>query len=851
MSKSSNEKAGFLAGIRVVELADELGEYCGRVLAGLGADVVKVEPVGGETTRSIGPFYQDVEGPDRSLHFWHYNLGKRSVVLDLDTDAGQAALAGLLASSDVLLETRPRGYLAGIGFDARRLAELNPGLVHARITAFGDDGPWAHFSGSDLIHLALGGVMMNCGYDPEPDGHYDLPPVAPQMWQAYHITGEMMATSVMAALWHRDRTGEGQRVETSVHESVSKNTETDLPNWIFQRQTHRRQTCRHSLPTPGAPVLAATKDGRWTLPYNTYLPGRSTTWRETVAMLERHGMADDLAEEKYEDGAYRNSPPVRKHLAAVFAAFVGRFLNDREIWREGQRAGLPWAPIRRPEENLADDHWAQRGTFVEVDHPEHGRSFTYVGAKWVCDEVPWSTGTRPPLLGEHTQEVLGSELQPRSWPENRTETGDRPFALRGVRVLDLAWLLASAGAGRFFTALGAEVIKVEHSSRYDGMRFGTAFPPLGGRAERDAATGPIPNPQIPGPNRSGSFMEINSGKLGLSLNLKTPRGMEILKQLIARADVVIEGFSPGTMERMGLGYAELRKINPSIVYVQQSGMGQRGSYSTMRSYGPTAQAFSGLSDMSGLPEPFAPAGIGYSYLDWFGAYNMSTAMMAALYRRQRTGEGCYIDASQVETGLYLTGTAILDHSANGRRWSRYGNRSPYKPAAPHGAYRAAGDDRWIAIGCFTQTQWESLAKVISVQALLEDARFADLPARLKHQDLLDRLVGEATAGWDAYELMATLQQNGVPAGVCQTAQDRYETDPQLRHLNWLVELDQTELGRWPVKELPVHFEKTPAHIGGLINRSGPNYGEDTDHVLGTLLGLDTAEIAALRADGVT
>jgi crotonobetainyl-CoA:carnitine CoA-transferase CaiB-like acyl-CoA transferase len=855
---SQDPREGFLSGIRVVELANELGEYCGRLLAGLGADVIKVEPPGGEGTRNIGPFYQDQPRADRSLYFWQYNLGKRSVTADLDTEDGRALLRALVAGCDVLLDTRPRGHLAERGFGPGQLRALNPSLVHARITAFGDDGPWADYTGSDLVHLALGGVMMNCGYDPEPDGTYDLPPIAPQMWQSNHVTGEIMAASIMAALTYRDRTGTGQKLETSVHECVSKNTETDLPDWIYQKVEHRRQTCRHSMPTTSAPAIAMSKDGRWLLPYNTYLPGRSNLWESIVSVLTEHGMQDDLDDDRYRDGAHRLQPTARKHIAAVFAAFVGRYLYQRDIWREGQRAGFPWAPIRRPEENLHEEHWRVRGTFREVEHPEFGRSFTYVGAKWVCAEVPWKVGPRAPLVGEHTQEIRGEERRPGPQPlppgtaaagESVASARGKPFALSGVRIVDLAWLLASAGAGRFFSALGAEVIKVEHSSRYDGMRFGTAFPPPGGRAERDAADGPIPAPSGLGPNRSGSFMEINSGKLGLSLDLKSPQGMQVLRDLIDTADVIVEGFSPGTMERMGLGYDELRRINPSIIYVQQSGMGQLGTYRDLRTYGPTAQAFSGLSDMSGLPEPFAPAGIGYSYLDWFGAYNMSTAIIAALYRRQRTGLGCYIDSSQVETGLYLTGTAILDYSANGRQWGRYGNRSPYQPAAPHGAYRASGDDRWVAVACQTDDHWRALVDVLGAPEWASDARFADLRSRVAHQDDLDLLLSQATAAWEPFALMRALQERGIPAGVCQTAQDRYERDPQLEHLQWLVELDQTELGRWPVKEIPVHFSETPAYIGGIFGRSGPNYGEDTEYVLSKMLGLSAAAIAELRASG--
>jgi len=350
-------------------------------------------------------------------------------------------------------------------------------------------------------------------------------------------------------------------------------------------------------------------------------------------------------------------------------------------------------------------------------------------------------------------------------------------------------------------------------------------------------------------NRTGFFMEINSGKLGLSLNLKSPEGRKALEELIRDADMIVEGYSPGTMIRLGLGYEELKKINPSIIYVQQSGMGEVGNYGRMRSYGPTAQAISGISDMSGLPAPFPPAGIGYSYLDWFGAYNMAQAMMAALYRRSVTGEGCHIDAAQAGIGVYLTGTTMLDYSVNGRSWARYGNRSPYKPAAPHGAFQTLGTDRWIAIAAFTDSHWQALVEVLGLQSAASDKRFATLEQRLVYQDALEAVVGDATRSWDGFKLQEALQARHVPAGVVQTAQDRIENDPQLKHLGWLTELNQTEIGVWPTRGLPVHLSETPAHIGGRLNRSGPNYGEDNAYVLGDILNKSPEEIEQMRSAG--
>jgi crotonobetainyl-CoA:carnitine CoA-transferase CaiB-like acyl-CoA transferase len=279
-------------------------------------------------------------------------------------------------------------------------------------------------------------------------------------------------------------------------------------------------------------------------------------------------------------------------------------------------------------------------------------------------------------------------------------------------------------------------------------------------------------------------------------------------------------------------------------------MGQVGVYGRMKTFGPTAQAMSGLTELSGLPEPYPPAGIGYSYLDWFGAYQVALAMMVGLYRQRMTGEGCWIDSSQVETGLYLTGSVILDYSVNGRRWYRYGNRSPFKRAAPHGAFRVFGDDRWIAIGAFTQEEWLALIRVLGHTEWAYDERFVTLDQRIENQDVLEALVAEATATRDGIELMAELQTVDVPAGICETTQDRFEWDPQLEHLRWTMEFEQSEVGRWPAKTPPTWFSETPAYQGGIADRHGPNYGEDNDYVYGEVLGLSRPEIARLTDEGI-
>jgi crotonobetainyl-CoA:carnitine CoA-transferase CaiB-like acyl-CoA transferase len=853
---------GILDGVRVVELGDETVAHTGLHLAGLGADVIKVEPPQGSSTRRIGPFLGE-PGPNNSLFFWQHNRGKRSIVLE----PGDPCLDTLLGTADLLLLAGADA--ARFGADEASLRTRYPRLVIARMTPFGDDGPWADYQGSDLVHLALGGPVMNCGYDPLPDGTYDLPPIAPAAWNAYLIAGEQLMIGVTAALVHQQRTGEGQSLSCAVHEAVAKSTELDLMNWVMRRSPLHRQTCRHAAEKVSAvSTIAATKDGRWIIT----MPMGAKNEAQIVEFLAAQGFPVDLDQNTGADGA-RNIPGSSAvsertaRLTDLVARFVRKHTYDSFPWLAAQDAGVVCAPLRKPHENVADSHWAARGSFAEVDHPELGRSLTYAVSKWISTEPHWTVGRRAPLLGEDTEQIVAElakedpatpttttasvrrtvSAHPHSFGRNGgvgpLSPHGKPFPLAGVRIFDFSWFLASAGGTRFLTALGAECIKVEWKANPD-TRI-AAMAPVGGRAAREAATGPLPG--VTDPDMGGQFNNKNPGKRGLSLNVRHPEGLAIARKLIAVSDIVAEGFSPGVMDRWGLGYEALREIKPDIIYAQQSGMGTAGSYGRLRAVGPIAAALSGVSEMSGLPEPAMPAGWGYSYLDWIGAYSFATAMLAALHYRDRTGRGQWIDASQTESGLYLSGGAVLEWSATGRAWTRTGNRSVTGDAAPHGIYRSAGTDRWIAIACQTDQQWRVLAEVIDADWT---GPFGTLAARLAHQDDLDALLEGWTRTQDGYALMELLQGRGIPAGVCQTAGDRCERDPQLAHLNWLTEVPGTKIGRWPLAEFPVKLSATPAHVGGTLDRAAPGYGEDNEWVLGELLGMSTTEIARLADDGV-
>jgi crotonobetainyl-CoA:carnitine CoA-transferase CaiB-like acyl-CoA transferase len=853
-----NAGPGMLAGIRVIEVADERAEYTGLLLAGLGAEVIKIEPPEGNPTRRIGPFLEDEPGPERSLFFWNYNRNKKSLVLDLREPSACERLLHLLDGADVLLDASCGALNAALGLERAALSGRFPWLVTARMTPFGDDGPWRDLRGSDLIHLALGGVMMNCGYDPDPNFEYDTPPIAPQVWHAYHIAGEQLATGIIAALIHRHRSGEGQDVSIAVHEAVSKNPEQDIMYWVMRQVPLWRLTNRHAAETPNhSPGICHTKDGRW---FITHGMG-ARDLKNLVPLLSKYGMEADLQPPPPDADLRARQVPgtaasdtARAHMLDIVQRFTRAWTYADMPWREAQDAGLLWAPLRKPHENALDEHWLARKTFADVPHPEQGRSYRYPTSKWLSNKTSWQVGRRAPLLGEDTAQILGEAARRscvpatlRTVPNPRLSAlHNKPFPLQGVRILDFAWFLASAGGTRFLAAMGAESLKVEWKDNPDTRL--AAMAPVGGRAARDAATGPLPG--VRDPDMGGQFNNKNAGKRGISLNIRHPKGLQIAKDLVRICDVVAEGFSPGVLQRLGLGYDVMKSIRPDVIYIQQSGMGAHGTYGRMRTVGPVAAAFGGQGDMSGLPEPAMPVGWGYSYLDWMGAYGYALALLGALYHRERTGEGQWIDASQCESGIFLTGATILDWSANGCEWRRYGNRSPYKPAAPHGAYRCAGKDRWIAIACFTDSEWRALAEVAGQRGWLADPRFETLDHRLQHQDALDAAVQTWTRTQDRYDCMMKLQRAGVPAGACQNAEDRCNTDPQLRHLRWLTEVTGTKIGTWPIYELPMKFSATPAYIGGPTNRGAPCYGEDNMWVLTELLGRSPSEVERLAEEGV-
>lgn len=346
----------------------------------------------------------------------------------------------------------------------------------------------------------------------------------------------------------------------------------------------------------------------------------------------------------------------------------------------------------------------------------------------------------------------------------------------------------------------------------------------------------------------GAFNNHNVEKLGVTLNLKHPRGKELLERLVRISDVVTENFAAGVMERLGFGYERLRELKSDVVYVSNSGFGATGPYRRFKTWGPIVQAISGLTFTSGLPE-HEPAGWGFSYMDHTGGSYMAMAILMALYHRARSGEGQWVDMSCTEAGATLNGPAMLDWSVNRRPMRRPGspnsNRNEWPAMAPHGIYPASGDDSWIAIACRDDVDWAALARVVD-EPFVREARFDTAAGRLAAEDELDRALARWTEVRAAAGAARVLVQAGVPAAVVARPAERIESDPNTSAWGLWPEVEHRAMGRVRVDGLPVHLSRTDWSM----TRGAPCLGEHNDLVFGDLLGCAPSELDALRADGV-
>ncbi|MDM8001051.1 MAG: CoA transferase [Dehalococcoidia bacterium] len=402
---------------------------------------------------------------------------------------------------------------------------------------------------------------------------------------------------------------------------------------------------------------------------------------------------------------------------------------------------------------------------------------------------------------------------------------DRRKALDGVKVADFSWFISGPLVAKFLGDCGAEVIHIESVTKPDNMR----------------STLPMKD-NVPGINRSAAFARYNSSKYGISLNLGHPMGADIALRLVAWADVVVENFSSGTMERLGLGYEELKKVNPAIIVVSLPMFGHSGPLAKHPGLGSQLADLTGFGNLTGWPDrpPVSPPG---AYTDFISPYYAIAALMAALDYRHRTGKGQYIEVSQYEAGVQFVAPLVMDWFVHGREPPRTGNECP--GVAPHGVYRCLGEERWCAIAAFTEEEWRSLCEAMGMPDLACDPRFVTVMARLHNHVELDALIENWTAKHTAEEVMMSLQKAGVAAGVVCNGRDQNE-DPHLNGRGFYKELEHSEIGRHRYLMPPFRLSKTPPEL----NLPAPCLGQHNEYVYRQILGMSDEEFIGLLNEGV-
>lgn len=823
---------------RVLDLCDGISQFGSYLLASLGAEVICVEPPDGVATRRDGPFVDDVVDAERSLTHWAYNQGKASVTADLTTPEGRATLLSLVAGADALIEDRKAGELAALGLAHDDLLAANPALVHASITPYGSTGPRAGWAGSDLTATAASGFLQISGDDDRAPVRVSAVP------QAFLQAAGDAAVATLIALREARRSRAGQHIDVSVMESLTHALVQDVGPRIGASPISRLAGGLQLGPLR-VPLLFPCKDG-YTIAVTLTGAAFAPFSERLLAWEAEEGFADDdllgIDWENFGNQLIAGEVPVEL-LNKVFAnqaAFLAT-KTKAELFEAAFSRNVLLTPSATIDDLLANEHFIERAFWADTELDD-GRVARFCGplVRFSADQPSRSSAV--PSLGEHNNAVTaqrtpvvlrggdsGADDNPHLLGPVATDDptlGTNPalaagtdytLPLAGLKVVDFSWVIVTPSSTRILCDYGATVVKVETEGRPDTMR--TVNPFVNDEAHPDNAAG---------------YGVYNAGKRSLSLNLAKPEAREVVTDLVRWADVVTESWSPGTLDRMGFGYDVMREINPDVVLVSSSLLGQSGPHATLAGYGFMAAALAGFYELTGWPDR-SPAGPYGPYTDYLAPRVLVSSVMAALERRDLTGEGCHIDLSQTEAALHYLAPAILDVALNERNVTRCGNDDPHM--SPHGVFPCAGDDAWVAIAC-TDAAWPALVGCIGA----DDLAGLDQAARRERAEHIADAIAAWTKARSGDEAAQALQAVGVDAYAALNAQGACD-DPQFEHRQHQVEVPQSHAGTMWTHACRTRMSRTPA----VLRRGGPCLGEDNWEVLTDFLGYSADRVADLAA----
>ena len=813
-----------LSGVRVLDLATPRAEMAGRVLADMGAEVIKVEPPTGAEARRMPPFSK--EDPERSLYWAAMGFGKRSVVIDLDADEGRADFRALLATADALIESFDPGVMAERGLSYADLEDEHPQLIYTSVTPYGQNGPWANRPATELTIEAAGGLIGLQG-----DG--DRPPLPVGFPQAAIHSGVQAAADTSIALRERELSGLGQHLDVSMQAAVvwtlmhatgfPPNTGGDPPGTCAERALGG---------SDGAAVMGIHPclDGYVTF---SIVPGglglRHSTkvmqWIAECGELIDELEGADVAEWAAELGrAAMEDPAEAGRMIGVANLNLHEFVAKRtmaECYERAVRDGFMLAPLYTVEDISKDAHLKARGYWVEVEGKRYPGPFAKLSGTPMQLTRPAPTlGQDQHLLAEASRVPRRAPLAPRSTNGVRGEDGG---ALSGVKIADFAWVGVGPLISKSMADHGATVVHIESSTRPDVLRLAPPF-----------------KDNQPGLDRAQFMANFNSSKYGVGLRLDTEQGHDYARQIVEWADVVVESFTPGTLKRFGFDYETLSKERPEIIMLSTCLRGQWGPESSYAGFGLQGACLSGLHRITGWPDR-QPAGTWGAYTDFINPRFGSGVLAAAIRHRDLTGQGQYIDLAQTEAGIHFLAPLMLDYFENGNIARAPGHGSMY--AAPNGVFRVQGDERYVAISTETTDQWRALRDAVGLSAW-SGREFDALSARIAAKAEIESQIAAWCEPQTPEAVVERLVGASVPASMVEWPSDLYE-DPQLTDRGFFVTLNHSVMGPTPYDGLVTKFSGGTARL----RRAAPALGEHTHYVLSEILSVPGDEITEALVAG--
>ena len=812
----SENSRGALSGIRVLDLSTPLAEATGRVLADLGAEVIKVEPPGGCAARRTAPFEAGREDDLEGSLFWRaYGLGKRSVVLDLETLDGRDRLLDLVSGADVLIESDAPGDMEARGLGFSQLSAQNPSLLYVSVTPFGQDGPEAGSPATDLTLGAAGGLVNLQG-----DG--DRPPLPVGHPESSHHGAVQAAADTILALYARHRDGRGQHLDVSCHAAVVwtllfGDAYAALLGENQPSSGETRAEPRELFPGVIVPDRAACKDGFVVMTLVLGQVGARSfgsimRWADECGALEKETAQHDWEEMIALLLGGKITPADLQSAFDQLVTFLGT-QTKAEIQCRALEGRWLLGPVWDTADLLADPHLAARDYWQDVGGTTHPGPFARLSATPISFERP------APELG--ADQALVEEAREPTVPVKVSEPREKIF--EGLKVADFAWVAALPLASTHLANLGATVIKVESENFVDPLRM---IPPW--------------KDNVPNVSTTYCAANYNQSKYGLGLDLSTEKGREVALRMVDWADVVTESFTPGSAEKLGLDWKSLRARKPDLIMISSCMRGQTGPEAAYTGFGLQGAGLAGFVQMTGWPDRL-PSGPWGAYTDFISPRFSLAAIGAALRHRDLTGEGQFIDFSQIEAAMQFLSPAILDYTVNGRVVDRPGLES--ERCCPHGVFPTQGKERYVAIATETPEQWRALCGVVPTMNTLATDALDGLTARIARKTELEAPLAEWCREQEPFEMAQELRRAGVPAYVVARATDLHE-DPQLLARDFFVELDHPAIGGTRFLGPVTKFSATPS----APTWAGPTIGQHTSEAL-AILGYDDEAVAELAIAG--